>query len=152
VHAAGGVLHEEQDIQPLAQQRIDAEDVGRENALCLDGQELSSGEAIAARRGVDAGLLEDRPHRARRNRVAKPSKLTPDAPVTPRGVLCGQPQDQPAQLGRRATACGATAGLGPALLDQVPVPSHDRGWSDDPRQLAGLGQQPVGFQKSISLC
>jgi hypothetical protein len=76
VHAAGGVLHEEQDIQLLAQQRIDAEKVGGENALCLDGQELSPGGAIAARCGVDAGSLENRPHRARRNRVAQPNKFT----------------------------------------------------------------------------
>jgi hypothetical protein len=34
---------------------------------------LSPGRAIAARCGVDAGSLQDRPHRARRNRVAKPS-------------------------------------------------------------------------------
>jgi hypothetical protein len=95
-----------------------------------------------SRRGVDAGSLEDRPHRVGRYRVAKPSKFAVDAPVTPSEVLCGQPQDQPAQFGRRATACGATARLGPALLDQVPVPSHDRGGGDDPRQLAGPGPQP----------
>jgi hypothetical protein len=91
---------------------------------------------------VDAGSLEDRAHRARRKRVAQPSKFTVDAPVTPRGVLRGQPQDQPAQFGRRATARGVAAGLGPALLDEVPVPSQDRGWGDDPRQLACPGQQP----------
>jgi hypothetical protein len=37
---------------------------------------------IAARCGVDAGSLQDRPHRARRNRVAKPSKFAVDPPVT----------------------------------------------------------------------
>jgi hypothetical protein len=49
VHTAGGVLHEEQDRQPLAQQRIDAEEVGRANALCLCGQELSPGGVYRAK-------------------------------------------------------------------------------------------------------
>jgi hypothetical protein len=41
VHAAGSVLDEEQDIQPLAQQRVDAKKVGGENAVGLAGEELS---------------------------------------------------------------------------------------------------------------
>jgi hypothetical protein len=99
MHAAAGVLHEEQDIQPLTQQRVDAEKVGGDNALCLDGQKLSPGRVIAARCGVDAGSREDRPHRARRHWVAKPREFAVDAPVTPGGVLRGQPQHQPAQSG-----------------------------------------------------
>jgi hypothetical protein len=87
VHAAGGVFHEEQDVQPLTQHRVDAEKVGGKNAVCLCGQELSPGGAIAARCGVDAGLFQNRPHCARRNPVAKPSKSAVDAPVTPGGVF-----------------------------------------------------------------
>jgi hypothetical protein len=90
--------------------------------------------------GIDAGSLQDRPHRARRNRVTEPGEFAVDPPVTPGGVLRGQPQNQPAQFGGRAAAYGAAAGLDPALLDQIPVPPQDRGWRDDPRQLAGLGQ------------
>jgi hypothetical protein len=99
VRAAGGVLDEEQDIQPLAQQRIDAEKVGGENALCSGGRELSPGGAIPA-------------CRARRNRVTKPSKFTLDAPVTPRGVLRGQPQGQPgaARAPCNDLRCGGGAG------------------------------------------
>ena len=114
-------------------------------------QELSPGRAIAARCGVDAGSLENRPPRAGRHRITKPRKFTPDAPVTPAGVLRGQPQDQPAQLGCRATSCDATARWGPALLDQVSVPSHDRGGGDDPRQLAGRGQQPSQCREHRSI-
>jgi hypothetical protein len=56
VHAASDVFHDEQDIQPLTQHRLDAEKVGGKNAVCLCGQELSPGGAIAARYGVDASL------------------------------------------------------------------------------------------------
>jgi len=39
MHAAGGMFHEKQHIQSLAQQCVDAEKVGGNNALCLGGQE-----------------------------------------------------------------------------------------------------------------
>jgi hypothetical protein len=39
VDAAGGVLHYEQDVQPLEQQGVDAEEVGGEDAVGLGGQE-----------------------------------------------------------------------------------------------------------------
>lgn len=50
VDAAGGVLHDEQHLEPLQQHRIDAEEVGSENAVCLARQELPSG-----RRNIVAG-------------------------------------------------------------------------------------------------
>jgi hypothetical protein len=78
MHAAGSVLHEEQHIQPLAQQRVDAEKVGGDNALCLGSQELSPGRAIAARCGVDAGSLEDRPDGAGRNRITESGEFAVD--------------------------------------------------------------------------
>lgn len=58
VDAAGGVLDDEEHIEPVQQHRIDAEEVAR-NAVCLGGQELSPGGAAAARCGVDAGSLQD---------------------------------------------------------------------------------------------
>jgi hypothetical protein len=81
-----------------------------------------------------------------------------DASVTPGGVLGGQPQDQPAQLGWAAPAAPLVAsGLGPAPLHQVPVPPQDRGRGDDPMPSTGWGQQSgqwgkhrpaVGYQRS----
>jgi hypothetical protein len=55
VDAAGGVFYDEQDIEPVKQERVDAEEVRGENAVGLGGQELSPGGAAAAGRGVDAG-------------------------------------------------------------------------------------------------
>lgn len=54
--AAGDVLDDEHDVQPLEQQGVDAEEVGGENAVCLGGQELSPGGVAAAGRGVDAAV------------------------------------------------------------------------------------------------
>jgi len=37
--APGGVLHDQQHGQPVEQERVNAEEVGDENAVCLGGQE-----------------------------------------------------------------------------------------------------------------
>jgi hypothetical protein len=59
VDAAGGVLHDEQYIEPLKQQCVDAEEVRGENTVDLGSQELSPGGTAAARCRVDAGSLQD---------------------------------------------------------------------------------------------
>ena len=87
VHAAGGMLHDEQNIEPLPQQRVDAKEVCGENAVCLGAQELSPAGPVAARCGIQAGSFQDRPHRARRKPVAQASKLTVDPAVTPGRIL-----------------------------------------------------------------
>lgn len=48
VDAAVGVLHDEQDVESVQQQGVDAEEVGGKNAVCLGGQGLSPGGAVAA--------------------------------------------------------------------------------------------------------
>jgi hypothetical protein len=75
------VLHTEQHVKPVTQQSVDAEEVGGKNALGLGGQELTPGEAAAARCGVDAGSLQDRPHRAGRKLVAESGEFALDPPV-----------------------------------------------------------------------
>jgi hypothetical protein len=37
--ATGGVLHDEQHGEPVEQERVNADEVGGENAVCLSGQE-----------------------------------------------------------------------------------------------------------------
>jgi hypothetical protein len=67
VHAAGGVLHDEQHVKLVEQQCNDAEEVGGENAVGLGGQELSPAGAVAARCWIHVGSLQDQPHRAGRS-------------------------------------------------------------------------------------
>lgn len=83
----GGVLPDEQHRQPVERQRVDPEEGRGENALCFGARELPPGGAVVARHGVDAGSLQDRPHRTRRNRVAEPGEFALDPTVTPGGVL-----------------------------------------------------------------
>jgi hypothetical protein len=53
-----------------------------ENAPGLHTQEVPPAWSIAARRGIDAGLLQDRPHCACRNLGAEPGEFVVDPSVT----------------------------------------------------------------------
>jgi hypothetical protein len=48
---AGRLLHHEQHVQPLQQQRDDAEEIGGENAAGLPTEELSPAGPVAAGAG-----------------------------------------------------------------------------------------------------
>jgi hypothetical protein len=50
VHAAGGMLDDEQNVEPVPQQRVDAQEVRGENAVCLGAQEF--GQLAPSRRGA----------------------------------------------------------------------------------------------------
>jgi hypothetical protein len=71
MHAAGGMLDDDQNIEPVPQQRVDAKEVRGENAVCLGAQEFSPARPFAARGGIDTGPLQNRPHRAGRKPVAQ---------------------------------------------------------------------------------
>jgi hypothetical protein len=54
VDPAGGKLDHKQHVQPLDQDRVDVEEVARQHALGLRGQELPPGAARATRCRIDA--------------------------------------------------------------------------------------------------
>jgi hypothetical protein len=61
--APAGVLYHGQDISLSAVQQVGGEEVARHDRLGLGTQELRPGRTGPARRGVDAGLLQDFPDR-----------------------------------------------------------------------------------------
>jgi hypothetical protein len=87
VHAAGAVLDEHQDVQPVQGDGIDVEEVDGEDPGGLRVQELPPGRAVPARRGVDACGADDLVDRGRRDRDAELGQLAVNAPVTPQRVL-----------------------------------------------------------------
>ena len=97
--ATGGVFDHEQHVQPVEQQRVNAEEIGGENPVGLPAKKLPPAGPVAARSGIDVGLLENRPYGTCRKLIAQPGQFTVNALVTPRRVLGSQPQDQPPQLG-----------------------------------------------------
>jgi hypothetical protein len=79
VQAPGAVLEERRCVQPSAERRADGEDVRRDDALGLDGEELAAGRSGATRRRLHARRVQDLPHRRGRDPLPEPSQLTTDA-------------------------------------------------------------------------
>jgi hypothetical protein len=111
-----------------------------ENAPGLHAQEVPPAWSIAARRGVDAGLLQDRPHWACRNLGAEPGEFVVDPSVTQKEFSRPATGSIGAARCRAVTAGSVAWGLGPASCHPVSVPSQDRGGGEDPMQSAGWGQ------------
>ncbi|WP_285776492.1 N-6 DNA methylase [Microtetraspora sp. NBRC 13810] len=60
----------------------------------LSTYELAPGRSRASRYGVDAGLLQDEPHRGGSHPVARSGEFSGDPPVSPQRVLPGQTKCQ----------------------------------------------------------
>jgi hypothetical protein len=63
------------------------DEIDRQDAAGLRGQELLPGGAGAAGRGVDPGSVQDLPHRGGRDRVAELDEFALHAPVSPCRVV-----------------------------------------------------------------
>ena len=142
MHPAGGDLHDEQDVDPLEADRVDVQEVAGQNPFGLRGEELGPGWSGPSGCGIDAGGVEDLPHRAGANPVAQPDQLAMDAPVAPGRVLRREPQHQRADLRGDARPARPTTGIRPAPSDQVAVPTQQRGRGDEERRPPRPRQQP----------
>ena len=72
----------------------------------LRGQELLPRRARPAGRGIDPGVMQDLPHRGRRDPVAELDELALHAPVPPRGIVCGDADHELADRGCRGWPSG----------------------------------------------
>ncbi len=61
VDAAGGVLDDEEDVEPVQGDRVEMEQVARDDCLGLRVEELGPGRPGSPRRWVDARRVEDLP-------------------------------------------------------------------------------------------
>jgi len=94
VDVGAGDLDHQQHVQALEQHRVDGEEVARQHALSLGGHKLPPGQIRAARRRIDARLLEHEPHSAGSHAAPKPQEFTMDAAIPPGRVVCRHPHDQ----------------------------------------------------------
>jgi hypothetical protein len=104
---AAGDLERKQPVQAPEQHRVDVEEVARQDALGLCGQELPPGQPRTARRRLDAGLLEEQPHGARGHPIPKPHEFTVDASISPVGFSAAI-----RRIRRRSTGDLAVDGVG----------------------------------------
>jgi hypothetical protein len=96
------LLDDDQGIEPPEQHGVHMDEVGRENALGLGGQELLPGRARAARRGIDPGGMQDLPDRRGSDRVAEPDEFAVHPPVPQAGL----------SIAMRITSLRIVAGVG----------------------------------------
>ena len=119
VHAAGGVLDDEERVEPVQGDRVEVEQVAGEDRLGLRSEELRPGRSGPPRRGVDAGGVQDFPDGGGADLVAEAGEFAVDAPVPPGGVLGGQAHDQGAEAGGDGRSTGPDGLGGPAAGDRV---------------------------------
>jgi hypothetical protein len=90
VHAAGGVLEDEEDVESVQADRVEVEQVAGEDAVGLRSQELRPGRSGPAWRRVDPGGVQDLPDRGGPDLVAESGEFAVNAAVSPRRVLGSQ--------------------------------------------------------------
>src|SRR5512142_2444672 len=94
VDAAGAVLDDDQGVDATQEQGVHMDEVDREDAVGLHGQELLPRRAGAAGRGVDPGGMQDLPHRGGRDRMAEPDEFALHPPVPPRWIIRRHADDE----------------------------------------------------------
>jgi hypothetical protein len=90
VHPPGGVLDDEERVQPAHGDGVEMEQVAGEDRVRLGPQELGPRRSGSPCRGVDAGVMQDGPDRGGADLVAEAGKFAVDASISPGGVLGGQ--------------------------------------------------------------
>src|SRR3954447_20258329 len=99
VYTPGGVLDDEEGIQPVQGDGVEMEQVAGQDHLCLGVQNLPPGRACTTKRGVDPALAKDVPDGGGADPVAEAGQLAVDPAVAPGGILDGQAHGQGPQTG-----------------------------------------------------
>ena len=81
MNAAGAVLDDDQGAEAPQQHGVHVDEIDREDAVGVRGEELLPGRACAAGRGVDPRSIQDLPHRGSCDPVAELDEFTLHAPV-----------------------------------------------------------------------
>ena len=85
VHPAGGVLDDDERVEPVQRDGVQVEQVAGEDRLWLCAEELRPARSCPPRRGVDAGPVQDGPDGGGADPVAEAGELAVDAAVAPLG-------------------------------------------------------------------
>ncbi|MCX2950166.1 hypothetical protein [Lentzea sp. NEAU-D7] len=135
---ATGVVDDGENVLALAGQRDRLDEIHCQDRLRLRAQEVAPGNGCPARRRIDAGSLEDLPHRRGGDRDTEEREFTVDTPIPPRRVLGRQPQDEQADRSHRAWTSGRPihARTGMATLRQVAMPPQHRVRADQQPEAA----------------
>jgi hypothetical protein len=138
---AGGVLDDEERVEPVQGDRVEMKHVAGQDCLGLRSEELRPGRTGPSWRGIDPGGMQDRPDGGGADLVAESGEFTVDAPIAPGRVLGGQPGDQGVEACGNGGSAGAGVRGGPAAVDDVSVPAQDRCGCEQQSAAAMSGQE-----------
>ncbi len=124
VDTTGSKLDHEQHMQALEQDGVDVEEVAGQDSLGLRGQELPPSQPGAAGCRVDAGPLENQPHRAWRNLVPKPSQFSVDAAIPQVGFSAASRRARRRSCAGIDGRPGGRCGLVQWRLTRPPMPAQ----------------------------
>jgi len=95
VYPTGGVLDDEERVEPVQGDRVEVEQVAGEDRLGLRFEELCPGRSGPSRRGVDSGGVQDFPDGGGADLVAEVGELAVDPPGLHPPWARGRPHADP---------------------------------------------------------
>src|SRR5262249_12417614 len=119
VDAACRELDEEEDVEALAEERVEGEEVALEDARCLRAEELCPGLLEPSGRRLAPRLLEDLPDGAGGECDPEPDQLALNPPVPPAWVFARELQHELATLACCRRPTGPSVRVGPAARDEL---------------------------------
>src|SRR5262249_45727939 len=128
-------LDEEEDVEALQEERVSSDEVALKDARRMRPQKSRPARLLPPRRGLDPGLMEDRPDRARGQRDPETDQLPLDPPVTPTRVLPCEPNDKLPDLDRCRRPARAAMRTHPPARAQLPMPAQKRARPHEQRRL-----------------
>jgi hypothetical protein len=136
VHAAGGVLDNEEGVQPAQDDGVQMKQIAGHDPMRLCAQELGPRGSGSSRRWVDAGVVEDVPDRGGAELVAEAGEFAVDPSVSPGGVVGGQTNCECADADGDGWSTEPGGLGGPAPSDEQSVPAQDCGRCDEQPEAA----------------
>src|SRR2546427_4487663 len=131
-------------VERLQTDRLDGEEVGREDPFGLRPEELGPGRAGPAGSRVKAVAEQARPYRRRGDLDPELDQLPADPLVAPPRVLPAEADDEVPDLGLDPWPAGAPAPLVcPLPPDELPVPAEQGLGPDDERRPSGSRHRPA---------
>jgi hypothetical protein len=147
VHPSASEFDDEQHIYALQEDRVDGEEVARQDPGGLLAQERPPTRCSAPGRRVKAVGAQHPPDRAGRHPTPEPQELAVDPLVAPPRILASKPHDQLLRLvGYRRPSMGG-GGVGPAPADHAPVPAQQRLGLHQEHRPARPWEQPAQRRK-----
>jgi hypothetical protein len=130
VDAAGGVLDDEERVQPTEGDGVDMKQVAGQDPERVGSKELGPRGAVASGEGSIPALCKICPDGGGADLVAEAGEFAVDASISPGGILGRQSEGETAEAGGDGGSPRSPS-LGPAAGDESLMPARDRRGCDE---------------------